>query len=270
MSQPLWHQGWKDLHEEWAPVHAWLCSGKHPVSSLLSVHFRNWDILQNCALRSVSWSLKGWRRGITGDTKYRIHRRAVCRCALTLSFAGMWSLSQFFLGLFFFLWLTSVTNYISNNTLVLSLERLPSVISYLKTLAAYIRSNQHHLNICFADICYVTESLILVWCVSVEIWWKSCHACQVFSDMDGIPFHSISSTHVLMAQHLVYPLKWQCAIFADIVAKINFQRSLFIKSCCLLFNKQFCFHAFCWMGIYGAGFSLVQKYCFLWVMNSLK
>lgn len=108
---------------------------------------------------------------------------------------------------------------------------------------------------------------------SVARWWKSCHACQVFSDMDGFPFHSISSPHVLMAQHLVYPLKWQCAIFADILAKINFLRSPVHQKLLLVVYQTVLFLRFlldCWIGMYGSRFSLVQKYCSLWIMNHLQ
>lgn len=65
--------------------------------------------------------------------------------------------------------------------------------------------------------------------------------CQAASDMDRFPFHSISSPHLLRAQQLVYPPKWQCAVLADILTKINLQKCLFIRSCCLSFNKTLLF-----------------------------
>ncbi len=83
--------------------------------------------------------------------------------------------------------------------------------------------------------------LLSVWCwCSVETCEKSCHACHFASAMDRFPFHSISSTHLLRAPHLVYTTKWQCAILTEILSKINFQESPSIKCCCLSFNTTHC------------------------------
>lgn len=77
---------------------------------------------------------------------------------------------------------------------------------------------KHFSKICFADIYYVVECLVLF----VKMHRKVCHACQVAFVMDSFLFQSISSRHVFQVQHFVYTTRGQYAILTEIIIKINF------------------------------------------------